>query len=319
MKHFEFGAGGRMPALGLGTWKSEPGIVGGVIREAIRIGYRHIDCAPIYQNEGEIGEALAAAIASGDVARDELWITSKLWNCNHARQDVIPAIEATLADLKLDYLDLFLIHWPVAFRHGVGFPENPRDYVSLGEAPLSETWAGMEEAVGKGLCRTIGVSNFSIRKTGDLLSGASIRPVVNQLEAHPFFPQRELLAWCNEHDIVLTAYSPLGSGDRNPEFRRDDEPEPLRHPVILEIAARHQLSAGQVLIAWALQRGTCVIPKSANPERLRQNFEAAGVVLEDDDMAAIAKLESGYRIFHGGYFAEEGSGYTVAGLWDESS
>ena len=318
MKYLQCGNGDELPMLGLGTWKSQPREVYDTVQKAISIGYRHIDCAPVYQNEDEIGEALAAVVASGDVARDELWITSKLWNSNHARRDVVPALEKTLSDLKLDYLDLFLIHWPIAFRPGVGFPEGPQDYVSLDEAPLSETWSGMEEAVGKGLCRTIGVSNFSIKKTGDLLPGASTPPVVNQVEVHPFFPQRELLAWCSDHDIVLTAYSPLGSGDRNPEFMRDDEPEPLKHPVILEIAARHQLSAGQVLIAWAIQRGTCVIPKSSNPERLRQNFEAASIVLADGDMAAIAELESGYRIFHGGFFAEEGSGYTVAGLWDEA-
>lgn len=317
MKYFEFENESRMPALGLGTWKSEPGVVGGVIREAINIGYRHIDCAPIYQNEHEIGEAFDAAFANGDVTRSDLWITSKLWNSNHARQDVVPAIEKTLADLRLDYLDLFLMHWPIAFRHAVTFPEGPADFVSLGQIPLAETWQGMEEAVEKGLCRAIGVSNFSSRKIGDLLADATIRPVVNQVEAHPFFPQRELIAWCGDHDIALTAYSPLGSGDRIAEFRRDDEPEPLTDPVILDIAKRRNLTAGQVLLAWAIQRGTSVIPKSSNPGRLRQNFEAASVVLEDDDMNAIAKMESGYRIIHGAFFADEASGYSVANLWDE--
>ena len=318
MKYFEFDNAGRMPALGLGTWKSEPGTVGEVIREALRIGYRHIDCAPIYQNEHEIGDAFEAAFESGDVERDDLWVTSKLWNSNHARQDVVPALEKTLSDLKLDYLDLFLVHWPIAFRHGVNFPEGPGDFISLEQCPLADTWRGMEEAVEKGLCRAIGVSNFSSRKIGDLLAGATIRPIVNQVEAHPFFPQRELLDWCRDHDIALTAYSPLGSGDRIPEFRRDDEPEPLKDPVILDIANRRGLTAGQVLLAWAIQRGTSVIPKSSNPERLRQNFEAANAVLEDDDMRAIAGLESGYRIIHGAFFADEGSGYSVASLWDET-
>jgi len=319
LKYFEFDDAGRMPALGLGTWKSAPGIVGEAIREALRIGYRHIDCAPIYQNEHEIGEALDAAFSDGDVARNDLWVTSKLWNSNHARQDVVPAIEKTLADLRLDYLDLFLMHWPIAFRHGVTFPEGPADFVSLDQNPLAETWQGMEEAVEKGLCRAIGVSNFSSRKIDDLLSGATIRPVVNQVEAHPFLPQNELVAWCNDHNIALTAYSPLGSGDRIPEFRRDGEPEPLKDPVILDIARRRDLNAGQVLLAWAIQRGTSVIPKSSNPERLRQNFEAANIVLEDEDMRAIAQLESGYRIIHGAFFADEASGYTVDNLWDETT
>ncbi|MGI9264043.1 MAG: aldo/keto reductase [Gammaproteobacteria bacterium] len=318
MEYFEFDGAGRMPALGLGTWKSEPGTVGDVIHEALRIGYRHIDCAPIYQNEHEIGDAFDTAFKNGDVAREDLWVTSKLWNSNHARQDVVPAIEKTLTDLKLDYLDLFLIHWPIAFRHGVAFPEGPADFVSLDQTPLAETWQGMEDAVEKGLCRAIGVSNFSSRKIGDLLACATIKPIVNQVEAHPFFPQRELLSWCADHDIALTAYSPLGSGDRIPEFKQDDEPEPLKHSVILDIARRRDLSAGQVLLAWAIQRGTSVIPKSSNPKRLRQNFEAANVVLEDDDMRAIGQMESGYRIIHGAFFADEASGYTVAKLWDET-
>ncbi len=316
MQHFQIG-GDQMPAMGLGTWKSEPGVVGAIVRQAIDIGYRHIDCAPIYMNEPEIGEAMAGALADGAVAREDLWVTSKLWNSNHAREDVLPALEKTLADLRLDYLDLFLVHWPVAFRKGVSFPEGPQDYIPLDELPLSETWHGMEEAHAKGLCRHIGVSNFSSKKIEDLLTTASTPPAANQVEAHPFFPQRELLAWCQEHDIVLTAYSPLGSQDRVPEFKRDDEPQPLHDPTILEIAERHGLNAGQVLIAWAVQRGTSVIPKTSNPERLRQNLEAASVTLSDADMVTIAALDSGYRIIHGGFFAEEGSGYTVAGLWDE--
>ncbi|MGB5586644.1 MAG: aldo/keto reductase, partial [Gammaproteobacteria bacterium] len=156
MKTFSVANGSTMPALGLGTWKSDPGIVSSVVREAIGIGYRHFDCAPIYGNEAEIGQAINAAIRAGDVRREELWITSKLWNSDHARADVGPAIERTLRDLNLEYLDLYLIHWPVAFRPGISFPQEPAEYLSASQAPISQTWAGMEQIASRGLCRTIG-------------------------------------------------------------------------------------------------------------------------------------------------------------------
>lgn len=315
MKFFEFEGGGRMPALGLGTWKSEPGEVGAAVRDALRIGYRHIDCAPIYLNQAEIGQALGDALEAGETDREGLWITSKLWNSDHARDAVVPALERTLADLKLDYLDLFLIHWPVAFRPGTIFPESPDDYLSPEEAPLHETWEGMQKAVEQGLCRYIGVSNFSTAKLGALISQASVTPVVNQVECHPFLAQTELLHYCQDHGIALTAYSPLGSGDRAAGFKKVDEPVPLQDPMVLAVADKHNVTAGQVLIAWALERSTSVIPKSSNPERLRQNFEAAELQLEEEDMALIDGLDRGYRLIDGSFWCPQGSPYTLEWLW----
>lgn len=317
MKYLDLKDGGRMPALGLGTWKSDPGLVGGVVREAIRTGYRHLDCAPIYGNEAEIGEAIQASITAGEVARNDLWVTSKLWNFNHLRGDVIPGLKKTLSDLKLDYLDLFLVHWPIAHKPGVVFPEKPGDFLSLDEAPLSETWAGMEEALRAGLCRYIGVSNFSRKKIADLLKTASIRPSANQVECHPYFPQKELLAYCRTEGIILTAYSPLGSGDRPARIKRDNEPVLLQDPAVEEVADRHGLTAGQVLIAWALQRGTSVIPKSSNPGRLKENFAAAQAHLDPESMAALDGLDRGYRYVDGSFWCPEGSPYTLETLWDE--
>jgi len=315
MKFFELQDGGRMPALGLGTWKSQPGEVGGVVREALDIGYRHIDCAPIYLNQAEIGEALSAALDAGDVQRDELWITSKLWCSDHARAAVVPALQRTLTDLRLDYLDLFLIHWPVTFRPGVGFPESPEDFVSPEDAPITETWAGMEEAVEKGLCRHVGVSNFSSTKLAAIMSRASMAPAVNQVECHPYLAQTDLLNYCHDHGVVLTAYSPLGSGDRAAAFKKDDEPVPLQDPMVLSVAEKHDVTAGQVLIAWAIERGSSVIPKSSNPERLRQNFAAAEVKLEEEDMAMIDALDRGYRLIDGSFWCPKGSPYTLEWLW----
>ncbi|MDT8320600.1 MAG: aldo/keto reductase [Xanthomonadales bacterium] len=320
MKSYELQSGDHMPALGLGTWQAEPGEVGRAVREAIRIGYRHFDCAPAYRNEAEIGAALNAAIGDGEVSREELWITSKLWNSDHLRDDVKPALEKTLADLQTHYLDLYLVHWPIAFKPGIDFPTGPEDYLSLEEAPLAATWAGMEEVLEAGLCRNIGVSNFTESKINRLLEAGQQMPAVNQIELHPLFQQKDLLQWCGNHGIVLTAYSPLGSGGRPEEMRNPDEPRPLEHPVIRKIASKHDFGPAQVLISWAIQRGTSVIPKAVRDEHLRANFEAAGLELDDEDMAAINALDneepgSQERIVTGDFFCPPGSPYTTAWLW----
>jgi alcohol dehydrogenase (NADP+) len=317
MRHFELHGGGRMPALGLGTWKADPGVVGETVAEAIRVGYRHFDCAPIYGNEPEIGDALEAATGAGLVSRENLWVTSKLWNDNHLPEHVLPALKQTLSDLRLEYLDLFLVHWPIAHKHGVGLPESPDQFLAPTDAPITDTWAAMEEAVDRGLCRYIGVSNFSVRKIGSLLESARIRPAANQVESHPFLAQNELAAFCLEHGMVFTAYSPMGSKDRPDWLKHEDEPVPLEDSTILGIAGRNGISAGQVLLAWALQRGTCPIPKSSSPDRLRENFAAAGITLSEEDMALLNGLDRHYRLVDGSFFCPPGSPYTLETLWDE--
>jgi alcohol dehydrogenase (NADP+) len=310
---------GRMPALGLGTWKSAPGEVATAVREAIRIGYRHFDCAPLYGNEAEIGAALAEAISAGEVKRDDLWITSKLWNAFHGRENVVPAIRRSLTNLRLDYFDLFLIHWPVAFqeRIGIGYPKTAAEFRTPEEAPISDTWAGMEDARSLGLCHNIGVSNFSVTKLERLARTARIHPVVNQVESHPYLQQEPLLSHCDKHGIILTAFAPLGSGDRPSRVRASDDPVLMDDPVIAAIAASHGISSAQVMIAWAVQRGTSVIPKSTNPARLAQNFGAASIALTDAEMAAIAGIDRNHRYLKGLMWTIEGSPYTQATLWDE--
>jgi len=306
-----------MPALGLGTWKSDPGEVYKAVREAIKMGYRHIDCAMIYQNEAEIGQAFSDAFKDGDVKREELWITSKLWNNAHIKDDVQPALENTLKDLQLDYLDLYLIHWPVALKPGVGFPSSEDDFLSLKEVPTAVTWSGMEECNKAGLAKHIGVSNFSIKKIKELLTVCDILPEVIQIELHPFLQQNDMLDYCNEENIILTAYSPLGSTDRPPQFKAPDEPSLFENPTIVDIANANGVSSAQVLIRWAIQRGTSVIPKSVNPGRMKQNLDAASLELSDEDMKKIARLDFNGRFIVGAFWNAPNLGYTLETLWDE--
>jgi alcohol dehydrogenase (NADP+) len=317
MKHFRLANGDTMPALGLGTWKSAPAEVGPALRSALDLGYRHIDCAWIYGNEGEIGTALAQSLDRGNIARESLWVTSKLWNSAHGPGEVIPALRATLAALRLDYLDAYLMHWPIALRSGVVFPRTAADFVSLDQIPIAQTWAQMEDAVRQGLCRHIGVSNFSRRKLEQLARTARQLPEINQVELHPYLQQRDLLEYCRGQGIVVTAYASLGSADRPARLLHANDPALLQDPVVAAVAERHGITAAQVLLAWAVQRGTAVIPKSVSPVRQRENLAAAEIELDSSDMRAIDALERGWRYVDGRMWAVPGSGYTLAGLWDE--
>ena len=312
MKNLLFQNGDILPSIGLGTYLSKKNEVYDAVLEAIRIGYRHIDCAYIYGNEKEIGLALQKAFKLGLVKREELFLTSKLWNSDHVPERVEVAILKSLRDLQLDYLDLYLIHWPVAFKAGHEQAKDASDLLSPDEMPVSATWKGMEKVKNAGLAKHIGVSNFNIPKLQRLMDEAEIKPEVNQIELHPYFQQNELVEFCQMNQILLTAYSPLGS-----RHLVHSEAGITSEKHVLEIAEKHSSSPAQVLLAWGMQRGTAVIPKSVNLGRIQENFEALNTILDVDDINIINTLERNMRVAKGLYIVLPRGCYTYENIWNE--
>jgi alcohol dehydrogenase (NADP+) len=278
--------GGRMPALGFGTLIPDAATTTRATREALEAGYRHFDCAERYQNEREVGEALRIGLAAGGIAREDIFVTTKLWNSNHRPERVEPAFEASLERLGLDYLDLYLIHTPFAFR--AGDEQDPRDengdVVYDKDVTLLDTWRAMEDLVDHGRCRAIGLSDIGLNDLQPLYESARIKPAVVQVEAHPYLPETELLEFCKEKGIVFLAFAPLGHGIR---------PGPLEDPVIVQIATRIAKTAAQVLLAWAIQRGGALLTTPKTAARARENFDIS--VLPADAFDEINRIETRQR------------------------
>jgi len=287
------------------------------VEDALAIGYRHIDCASVYGNEARIGEALAAARRFG-LRRDELWIVSKLWNDKHSESDVIPSCRQSLADLGLDYLDMYLVHWPFPNFHPPGCAVNSRSpearpYIHQN---FMRTWRQMEKLVDLGLTRHIGTSNMTVPKLRLLLRDARIRPAVNEMELHPHFQQPELFDFVRANGIEPVGYSPLGSPGRPERDRTPGDTVDLEDPVMVDIARRLGVHPAWVAIRWAVQRGQTPIPFSTNPRNYRANLAAAaGQPLSHADMAAIAGIDRNCRLVKGQVFLWK-QGQTWEDLWD---
>ena len=278
--------GGRMPALGFGTLIPDAATTTSATRDALEAGYRHFDCAERYRNEREVGEALRIGLAAGGIAREDIFVTTKLWNSNNRPERVEPAFEASLERLGLDYLDLYLIHTPFAFQ--AGDEQDPRDengnVIYDQGVTLQDTWRAMEDLVDHGRCRAIGLSDIGLNELQPLYESARIKPAVVQVEAHPYLPEMELLEFCKAKEIVFLAFAPLGHGIR---------PGPLEDPVVSQIAARIGKTPAQVLLAWAIQRGCALLTTPKTAARARENFDIAA--LPADAFDEINRIETRQR------------------------
>lgn len=310
----DVGADGQMPVIGLGLWKIDKPVVADTVVEAIRAGYRHLDSACDYGNEKEVGEGIKRAIEEGLCTREDLWITSKLWNTYHHPDHVVMAMDQTLHDLGVDYLDLYLVHFPIALEF-VPFetryppewlfdPSEDMPVMKPARVPLSDTWKAMETLVDSGLARHIGVCNYGVSLMRDLLNYARIPPAVLQVESHPYLTQEKLLRFCSEEDIAVTAFSPLGALSYLELDMAQANESVLVQPAVAGIAARLGKTPAQVVLRWGVQRGNAIIPKTTKPERLIENASLFDFELSADDMAAINALNKNQRFNDPGVFTE---------------
>eukprot|EP00270_Netrium_digitus_P004631 TRINITY_DN15901_c0_g1_i1.p1 TRINITY_DN15901_c0_g1~~TRINITY_DN15901_c0_g1_i1.p1 ORF type:complete len:362 (+),score=56.35 TRINITY_DN15901_c0_g1_i1:448-1533(+) len=331
---FLLNTGAKIPAVGLGTWLASDGEARSAVRSALEVGYKSIDCAHLYGNEIEVGEALEAALAGGipGLKREELFVTSKLWFTNTTYKHVTQACQLSLKNLRLAYLDLFLIHWP--FESNIGDATDPprSEKKKLSASKIRAVWRGMEEVLKLGLVRAIGLSNFSKLQIEDLLTCAEIVPAVNQVELHPLWRQDELIEFCQSKGIHVSAHTPLGTPGSVPHCAVNSMDEAvaqasgsprvgtrsvpmsvhapmLKDAAVIEIAARLGRTPAQVILRWGIQRGTSVLPRSVRPDRIKSNFDVFGWELSPEDWKRVNSLEPQVRLIDssGNFVADNGS------------
>ena len=307
-------SGAQMPSVGLGLWKIPKEQAADAVVEAIRAGYRHLDSACDYGNEREVGQGIAKAIDEGLCTREELWITSKLWNTYHDPERVSESLERTMKDLSIDYLDLYLIHFPISLKF-VPFetryppewfyePSNANPVMQFSQVPLADTWQAMEACVDTGRVKHIGVCNYGVSLMRDLLSYARILPSVLQIESHPYLTQDLLIQFCQQNAIAVTAFSPLAALSYVELGMAGQADSVLTEASVVSIANRLGKTPAQVVLRWGVQRGTAIIPKTSKPERLIENMNIFDFELSDNDMRAISDLNANRRFNDPGVFCE---------------
>tara|TARA_R110002124_G_scaffold117187_3_gene274154 strand:+ start:1246 stop:2190 length:945 start_codon:yes stop_codon:yes gene_type:complete len=303
-----------MSKVGFGLWKIPQDICADAVYEAIKAGYRHLDSACDYGNEVQVGQGIKRAIEEGLCSREDLWITSKLWNTYHAKEHVQQAIERSLTDLQLEYLDLYLIHFPIA-QPFVAFDDRyPPEWITdpsaanpkmeLAPVPLFETWQGMESLVEKGLTKEIGVCNYNTGLLNDLMAYAKIKPAMLQVESHPYLTQERLMKLAKQYDIQVTAFSPLGALSYLELDMAGAAESVLEQSVVKAAAERLGKTAAQIVLRWGVQRGNAIIPKTSRPERLAENLAIFDFELSQQEMDDINGLNSNRRFNDPGHFCE---------------
>lgn len=303
-----------MPILGFGTSSDPPAspeAVKEAVMQAIKVGYRHFDTAALYNTEQCLAEVIAEAIEKGLIkSREELFITSKLWCSDAHEKHVLPAIKKTLKNLNMEYIDLYLIHWPVSSKAGVHeYPIKPEDFLPM---DFKAVWAEMEECQNQGLTKAIGVSNFSSKKIGEILSTATIPPAVNQVEVNPVWQQKKLRDFCKKHGILLVAYAPLGAVGTFYGTNRVMESETLK-----EIAAAKKKSIAQICLRWEYEQGIGVVVKSYNAERMKQNIDIFSWELSSEEAEKIAGIPQSRACLGKDYTSPTGPYKSIEEIWDE--
>ena len=303
--------GDKIPVIGLGTFGSDTysnDEVAQAVKFAVKNGYQHIDCASVYGNEKEIGKVLSELISSNTIKREDLWITSKLWNDMHGDGEVIASCKQSLKDLQLDYLDLYLVHWPFPNYHAPGCDVSSRnpDSKPYNHEDYMKVWRQMEQLVEMGLVKNIGTSNMTIPKMKLLLQDCKIKPTVNEMEIHPHFQQEELYHFILENNILPIGYSPIGSPGRPERDKTVDDTVDIEDPVIVKIAKRLNVHPAVVCVKWGVQRGHVVIPFSVKPKKILSNLNAAKEeLILPKEMEEISKIDKNCRLIKGQVFLWE--------------